>query len=132
MIVQPMPPGIVRRPIYLHVPPGHAKDWRKHCSKYGACGRPVHFVQERWYNEVYVPQQRSRPGSPRRFDDDHGGRGRGYDDDRGRLRSHDDDRARGRGQDDGRGRGRGSDDDRGQGRGRGHDKDHGHGKGRQD
>jgi len=42
-------------PLYLHVPPGHAKHWRKHCHEYDACGRPVYFVQDRWYNEVYVP-----------------------------------------------------------------------------
>src|SRR5215470_14845275 len=31
-------------PIYLHVPPGHAKHWRKHCHEYHACNRPVYFV----------------------------------------------------------------------------------------
>jgi hypothetical protein len=44
------------RPIYLHVPPGHAKNWGKHCGKYNACGQPVYFVQDRWYNDVYVPR----------------------------------------------------------------------------
>ena len=48
------------RPMYLYVPPGHAKDWRKHCGKYNACGQPVYFVQESWYNDVYVPQYRER------------------------------------------------------------------------
>jgi hypothetical protein len=56
VIVQPVPVGVVRQPIYLHVPPGHAKDWRKHCRKYNACGQPVYFVQEDWYNSVYVPR----------------------------------------------------------------------------
>jgi hypothetical protein len=51
----PMP-----RPIYLHVPPGHAKDWRKHCHKYNACGQPVYFVQENWYRQVYLPKYRER------------------------------------------------------------------------
>lgn len=50
------PPG--RAPIYLHVPPGHAKDWPKHCAKYAACGQPVYFVDPRWYEEVYVPRYR--------------------------------------------------------------------------
>ena len=27
-----------RPPIYLHVPPGHAKHWRKYCRQYNACG----------------------------------------------------------------------------------------------
>jgi hypothetical protein len=42
-------------PVYLHVPPGHAKHWAKHCAKYGACAQPVYFVQDSWYNDVYVP-----------------------------------------------------------------------------
>lgn len=48
----------VRQPLYLHVPPGHAKHWRKHCGQYGACGTPVYFVQDRWYNTVYAPEYR--------------------------------------------------------------------------
>lgn len=60
VIIQAVPVGVVRRPIYLHVPPGHAKNWRKHCRSYGACGRPVYFVQDNWYNEVYVPHYRER------------------------------------------------------------------------
>jgi hypothetical protein len=62
VVVQPVPVGVVRTPIYLHVPPGHAKNWRKHCRKYDACGYPVYFVQERWYNEVYVPVYREKHG----------------------------------------------------------------------
>ena len=46
---------VVRSPIYLHVPPGHEKNWGKHCGKYNACGLPVYFVQYGWYNDVYVP-----------------------------------------------------------------------------
>jgi hypothetical protein len=38
-------------PVYMWVPPGHRKNWRKHCSRYGACGVPVYFVQDRWYGE---------------------------------------------------------------------------------
>jgi len=52
--------GIAGRPVYLHVPPGHEKKWRKHCHKYNACGRPVYFVRDRWYNDVYVPHHRAR------------------------------------------------------------------------
>jgi len=58
VVVRPMP--VARAPLYLHVPPGHAKDWRKHCSQYDACGYPVYFVQDGWYNSVYVPQYRQR------------------------------------------------------------------------
>ncbi|MCX7169442.1 MAG: hypothetical protein NTY41_03885 [Proteobacteria bacterium] len=49
-----------RPPVYLHVPPGHAKNWRKHCGKYGACGERVYFVQDNWYNREYVPRYRER------------------------------------------------------------------------
>ena len=42
MVVQPVA-GVVVQPIYLHVPPGHAKNWRKHCAHYNACGQPVYF-----------------------------------------------------------------------------------------
>src|SRR5256886_9174757 len=31
---------VAMEPIYLHVPPGHAKHWRKHCHEYNACNRP--------------------------------------------------------------------------------------------
>ena len=62
VVVQPVPVGVVRAPLYLHVPPGHAKNWRKHCKKYDACGYPVYFVQERWYNEIYVPVYREKHG----------------------------------------------------------------------
>ena len=49
-------------PIYLHVPPGHAKNWRKHCRKYDACGRPACFVQDDWYDNVYVPEYSGQNG----------------------------------------------------------------------
>jgi hypothetical protein len=55
-VVQPV------QPIYLHVPPGHAKDWKKHCQKYGACARPVYFVKDDWYNTVYVPHYEQEHG----------------------------------------------------------------------
>ncbi len=54
--------GVVRAPIYLNVPPGHAKDWKKHCKKYNACGQPVYFVQESWYNNEYAPEYNKRKG----------------------------------------------------------------------
>jgi hypothetical protein len=45
---------VVQRPVYLHVPPGHAKNWRKHCGHYDACGRPVYFVRDDWYRKHYA------------------------------------------------------------------------------
>lgn len=103
VIIQPVPVAVVRQPIYLHVPPGHAKDWGRHCARYAACNQPVYFVQDRWYQEVYVPQYRQRyapPPGKYRHDDDR--RGKGYDD---------------------RGRGKDKHDDKGRGHGRGRDKD---------
>ena len=49
-----------REPIYLHVPPGHAKHWRKHCAQYNACGERVYFVQDSWYNREYVPHYQAQ------------------------------------------------------------------------
>jgi len=45
-----------RTPIYLRVPPGHAKHWRKYCHEYNACGERVFFVQDNWYSHEYVPR----------------------------------------------------------------------------
>jgi len=59
VVVRPAPVGVVYQPVYMHVPPGHAKHWSKHCSKYNACGHPVYFVKERWYNDVYVPHHQA-------------------------------------------------------------------------
>ena len=61
MVIQPVPYGVAREPLYLRVPPGHAKNWRKHCARYNACGYPVYFVQDRWYSDVYAPRYRSSP-----------------------------------------------------------------------
>ena len=54
VVIEPVPVGVLPQPIYLHVPPGHAKNWRKNCRKYNACGQPVYFVSDNWYNNVYV------------------------------------------------------------------------------
>jgi hypothetical protein len=66
VLVYPQPVVIQQvrgaQPVYLHVPPGHAKDWRKHCGKYNACAQPVYFVKDDWYNTVYVPHYQSQKG----------------------------------------------------------------------
>jgi hypothetical protein len=56
LLVYPEPVVVVRQPqsvqvqpIYLHVPPGHAKHWSKHCHEYNACGSPVYFVKSAEY-----------------------------------------------------------------------------------
>lgn len=51
MLIEPQaaPPP----PVYLHVPPGHAKNWRKHCREYNACNRPVYFIRSEEYEPAY-------------------------------------------------------------------------------
>lgn len=93
-------------PVYLRVPPGHRKNWKKHCRKYGACGQPVLFVQDRWYSDVYAP--RYREVHYRERYDDRGGRGERHDD-------------RGHGHGNGHGKGHGNGHGNGKGHGRGHD-----------
>ena len=95
-------PVIMGRPVYgaplmyLHVAPEEYRDWGGYCSRYHACGYPVHFVQadprNRWWEhhsehlrgEAYYrqPEQgRKEHGDHRRGDrnDPHGKR---HDDDR--------------------------------------------------
>ena len=47
-------------PVYLWVPPGHRKNWRKHCREYGACGVPVLFVEDRWYDDHVHPKGKGK------------------------------------------------------------------------
>jgi len=47
-------PSRVPPPVYLWVPPGHQKNWKKHCKEYNACGVPVYFVKDEWYQETVV------------------------------------------------------------------------------
>ena len=72
VVIQPVAVNVRSQPIYLHVPPGHAKDWRKHCRKYNACSQRVYFVQESWYNDVYVPRYREREQDGKGRDKNHG------------------------------------------------------------
>jgi hypothetical protein len=76
------PPAVVveQQPIYLHVPPGHAKNWRKYCGRYNACGQPVYFVHEDWYQQHYVPERERQ----REHEREHG-----HDKDRGHGKGHD-------------------------------------------
>lgn len=78
---------VIHEPLYLRVPPGHQKNWKRYCGRYEACGRPVYFVRDDWYNNVYAPQYRER----HRGHDDHGhdDHDRGHDDhDRGHGKGH--------------------------------------------
>jgi hypothetical protein len=91
------PARVIAEPLYLRVPPGHAKDWGKHCGKYNACGRNVYFVRDEWYTNEYAP----------RYREDHRGGGRDYDrDDRGGDRGGDDHPGKGHGKGHGHGHGK--------------------------
>jgi len=80
VVIAPAPYAVVQQPIYLRVPPGHAKDWRKHCGRYNACGQRVYFVQDSWYQNVYVPTYQGRSGK--------GDKGRGHDKGNGNGKGH--------------------------------------------
>jgi len=86
------------QPVYMWVPPGHRKQWSRHCAEYRACGVPVYFVRDDWYDQRVRPHERDHergPGMDRDRRDERGDR-----DDRG-------DHGPGRGH--GRGEGRGHD-----------------------
>jgi hypothetical protein len=56
VLVEPVPVAVGApppEPIYLHVPPGHAKHWSKYCHEYHACNRPVYFVKSAEYDPGY-------------------------------------------------------------------------------
>lgn len=75
--------GPAYAPLYLRVPPGHEKHWDKHCRRYDACGRPVYFVRDDWYQRNYGERREGRRDD---WDDDRGhGHGKGH----GHGRGHD-------------------------------------------
>lgn len=52
------------QPVPMWVPPGHRKHWHKHCARYGACGVPVVFVQDAWYQQHVAPAPRAYGQAP--------------------------------------------------------------------
>jgi hypothetical protein len=89
--------GYAGGPVYLHVPPGYERHWARYCAQYGACGRPVYFVRDEWYQREYVPryqeryrgdadrrepprdERQERDGEHDRGEHDRGDHGRGHD-----------------------------------------------------
>jgi hypothetical protein len=75
-----------RPPLYLRVPPGHARNWDKHCGTYNACNQQVYFVKDNWYNNQYAPRYQERNSGYRDgHGDDRNGRhdeGRNHDNNR--------------------------------------------------
>lgn len=90
LIISRPPPRVIYEPVYLRVPPGHERHWRKHCHRYEACGRPVYFVRDDWYQRVYVPHYHHRHPDYRhdRRDDWRDGRREDWRDERGRGHGH--------------------------------------------
>lgn len=81
VVVDRVPAG--RPPLYLNVPPGHAKHWSRHCREYNACGERVYFVRNDWYEREYVPHYQREHG-PREdrhgmHDEGHREHGQGHD-----------------------------------------------------
>ena len=54
IVREPSPAKVA--PVYMHVPPGHAKNWKKHCHRYNACGLPVYFVK----SAEYEPKEKKK------------------------------------------------------------------------
>jgi hypothetical protein len=78
VIAQPAVVVAPVQPLYLYVPPGHAKKWGKHCHKYDACGRPVYFVKEEWVQARYAE---AHPGKGPPVHAQGRGKGKGKHDD---------------------------------------------------
>lgn len=99
IIILPAPVYEEPEPVYLYVPVYQQRNWRRYCRNYDACGQPVYFVQQDWYQREYAPRYREehygehdrghdeRRGNDRgegrgdRHHDDHQGEGRGHHDD---------------------------------------------------
>ena len=86
---------VQQAPLYLHVPPGHAKKWSKHCGKYNACGQQVYFVKVRGDDEYERRnyQRRDEYRSDYGYDDDdskHSGKGKDKHKNKNKGNKHDD------------------------------------------
>lgn len=76
VVVAPPHAVVVRpaEPVYMWVPPGHRKNWKRYCGSYGACGVPVVFVRDDWYDSHVRPHGRDRRDG--RYDDHPRGHGK--------------------------------------------------------
>ena len=68
-------------PVYLHVPPEHARNWHRYCHEYQACNRPVYFVRSAEYEPGYrgheKHERRHHDGDRDRGEHEHGDREHG-------------------------------------------------------
>lgn len=81
IIARPAMAAVAPEPVYLWVPPGHRQHWGKQCHRYNACGVPVYFVEDRWYDQHVMAERRHERRGDRREDrrEDRHGRGHGRD-----------------------------------------------------
>ena len=100
VIVVPTRVAVYQQPIYMHVPPGHQKNWSKHCGRYAACGQPVYFVRDDWVQEHMHRGGGHRGGHAKGSDRGHGGQHHVHAPNHGKGHGH------GSGNGHGRGRGR--------------------------
>lgn len=82
-IYQPVRP-VQASPIYLSVPPGHSKNWRKHCRQYNACGQPVYFVRTMEYESGYYENRGKKDKDEERGEGRGHGKGKGKGNGQGR------------------------------------------------
>ncbi len=70
VLVEVVPYAARPAPVYLYVPPGHARHWAKHCHEYHACNRPVYFVRSVEYDRDDEDRgyDRGKPGRGHRRD----------------------------------------------------------------
>ncbi len=68
VVARPPPRPVPVLPIYLHVPPGHAKHWSKHCQKYNACGVPVYFVRSQEYEPKKAKKEKQKERKEKKDD----------------------------------------------------------------
>jgi len=70
VLVEAVPYAARPAPVYLHVPPGHARHWAQHCREYHACNRPVYFVRSVEYDRDDEDRghHRDKPGRGHRRD----------------------------------------------------------------
>ena len=91
IIVERLVTVVRPEPVYMWVPPGHRKNWRKHCGEYRACGVPVYFVQDQWYGQHVKGDKHDR---------DHDGRDDRDEREHGKYKGKDKDKDKGKGKHD--------------------------------
>lgn len=90
VVVAPLPSPV--QPIYMWVPYEHQRHWHRYCASYRACGVPVYFVQDAWYQRTVMappPPVYAPPPPPPRYEPTYRHSHHGHDerarwDDRGR------------------------------------------------